>query len=134
MGRIILGNYGLLAMASCASLAPPAGPLLGSWGGQHVGLVLTPSGGTLDYDCADGRIVEPLIKARDGQFQGSGWHRPGHGGPVREGEVLPTWPARYSGSVRGDWMTLRVDVPERGIVIGPYRLRRGAEPILMRCL
>jgi hypothetical protein len=31
-------------------------------------------------------------------------------------------------------MTLRVDVPDRGIAIGPYRLRRGAEPMLMRCL
>lgn len=134
MGRIALGAYGLLVAASCASLAPPAGPLLGSWGGKHVGLMLSAEGGTLDYDCADGGIEEPLMPGRDGRFQVSGWHRPGHGGPAREGEVLPTWPARYSGSVRGESMTLRVEVPERGIVIGPYQLLRGAEPIIFRCL
>lgn len=133
MGRIVLG-FGLLAMASCASLALPAGPLLGNWGGRHVGLELTADGGTLDYDCADGRITEPLMPGGDGRFQASGWHRPGHGGPAREGEVLPTWRARYSGSVRGDLLTLRVEVPGRGIVIGPYQLRRGAEPIIFRCL
>lgn len=124
----------LAALCCCASLAPPAGPLSGSWGGQHVGLILNPDGGTLDYDCADGRIEGPVIPAPNGQFEASGWHRPGHGGPAREGEVLPRWPATYSGSVSDEWITLRVDVPERGIVIGPYRLRRGAEPILMRCL
>lgn len=134
MGRIILGAYGLLAMASCASLAPSSGPLLGSWGGQHVGLELTAAGGKLDYDCADGGIDGPVVPAPNGQFEAYGWHRPGHGGPAREGEVLPRWPARYSGTVSGERMTLRVDVPDRGFVIGPYRLRRGAEPILMRCL
>jgi hypothetical protein len=122
------------SLACCASVAWVSRPLLGSWGGQHVGLVLTLDGGTVDYDCADGRIDGPVMAASGGRFQASGWHRPGHGGPAREGEVLPRWPARYSGTVSGEWMTLRVDVPDRGIVIGPYRLRRRAEPILMRCL
>ena len=135
MGRNVLAAFGLLVVASCASLAPPpTAPLIGNWGGKHVGLALMPDGGTLEYDCADGRIDEPVIPGSNGRFQASGWHRPGRGGPAREGEVLPTWPARYSGTVRGDGMTLRVDVPERGIVIGPYQLRRGTEPIIFRCL
>jgi hypothetical protein len=118
MTRLLPGIVGATAMAACAPV-PPAqagSPLVGSWGGQHVGLVIGPSGGTVDYDCAAGRIDGPL------------------GGPERVGEVRPSYPAVYSGSVSGGWMTFRVDVPEPAIVIGPYRLRRGAEPILMRCL
>ena len=125
----------MVAFVGCAPVAPTgaASPLTGQWGGQHVGLVLGPSGGTLDYDCAAGR-VGPVYVARNGNFAAAGTHTPGTGGPERLGEVRPSYPARYSGSVSGEWMTLRVDVPDRGFVIGPYRLRRGADPILMRCL
>lgn len=134
MGRIILGAYGLLAAASCASLAPPAGPLFGSWGGRHVGLELTSTAGTLEYDCAAGRIDGSVVTGPDGRFTANGTHTPRIGGPEREGEVRSSYPARYSGSVRRDRMILRVDVPTKGLTIGPYELRRNAEPILMRCL
>lgn len=122
-----------LLVAGCATMAP-AGPVTGSWGGQHVGLVLDATGGTLDYDCAAGRIDGPVATGPDGRFVARGTHTPGTGGPEREGEVRPSYPANYSGSVRGDRMVLRVYVPARGFVIGPYELRRGADPILMRCL
>lgn len=122
-----------LLVVSCATVAP-AGPITGSWGGQHVGLVLTATGGTLEYDCAAGRIDGPIVTGPDGSFIARGTHTPGIGGPEREGEVRPSYPAHYSGSVRGDRMNLRVDVPARGFTIGPYELRHRAEPILMRCL
>jgi hypothetical protein len=128
---ISLGMVPLLA--ACATVAP-AGPVTGSWGGRHVGMVLTTEGGTLDYDCAAGRINGPVMVGPDGRFAAPGIHTPGMGGPEQQGEVRPSYPAHYSGSVRGDRMILRVDVPARGIVIGPYELRRGADPILMRCL
>lgn len=135
MANLPFAGIAALSLAACAPVTPSsaASPLTGQWGGQHVGLMLGPTGGTLDYDCAAGRIG-PVLVARDGSFVASGTHTPATGGPEQVGEVRPSWPARYSGSVSGDWMTLRVDVPERGIVIGPYSLRRGAEPMLMRCL
>lgn len=123
----------ILLSAGCATVSS-AGRVAGNWGGQHIGLALTPTGGSVDYDCAAGRIDEPLIADAHGRFVARGSHTPGTGGPEREGEVRPSYPATYSGSVRGDRMLLRVDVPARGFVIGPYELRRGAEPILMRCL
>lgn len=123
---------GAFALASCAT-APPAGvPVTGSWGGTHVGLVLDPSGGRLDYDCAAGTIG-PVVPGFDGRFEATGTHTPGTGGPERVGEVRPAHGARYSGTVRGDRMTLLVAVAN-GTAIGPLELRRGAEPILMRCL
>lgn len=123
----------LLFAAGCASVPPAGIPLTGSWGGEHVGLELTPTGGTADYDCAAGRIEGPLLPRADGSFQASGTHTPGTGGPERIGVVPPSYAARYEGSVRGDRMTLLVRV-ENGILVGPFTLRRGAQPILMRCL
>lgn len=123
----------MLLLGGCASVPPMGVPLTGQWGGRHVGLSLTPAGGTVDYDCAAGTIDAPLIPARDGSFSTEGRHTPGTGGPERIGEVPPSYRARYSGRVRGDRLTLTVRV-ENGVLIGPYELRRGAEPILMRCL
>jgi hypothetical protein len=55
-----------------------------------------------------------------------------HGGPVRVGEVPDSVPARYVGRVDGDRMTLRVLVGRD--TLGPFELRRGAEPQLFKCL
>jgi hypothetical protein len=41
-------------------------------------------------------------------------------------------PARYAGHVRGDRMTLRVLVGAD--TLGPFELRRDAEPQLFKCL
>lgn len=122
------------ALSGCTSLqvAPP--PLIGSWGGMHVGLTLEAVGGRLDYDCAAGTITGPILVDSVGRFRAVGTHTPGIGGPVRQGDVPPAFPAIYHGRVRGDAMTLAISVPSRGFVIGPYELRRGADPRLLRCL
>jgi hypothetical protein len=125
----------LMALTACTAIpAVPAGPLIGNWGGQHIGLQLSGSGGTVDYDCAAGRIDGPVVPDGSGRFRAVGVHTPAMGGPERVGEQRPSYSASYSGQVSGDWMTLRVDVPSQRIVIGPYRLQRNAQPMLMRCL
>lgn len=122
-----------ILLAACASTPRAASPLTGQWGGTHVSLILTETGGTLDYDCAAGTIDGPLMVAPDGSFSGVGRHTPAAGGPERVGEVRPSFGARYEGTVRRDRMTLQVRV-DNGVAIGPYALRRGAEPVLFRCL
>ena len=125
----------ILAGAWAASCATPAavGPVTGAWGAEHVGLLLRPDGGTLEYDCAAGRIDEPLVALGDGRFTASGSHMPGIGGPERVDQPRQSFPATYRGSVRGDRMTLSVRVAN-GQLLGPYELRRGAPPRLLRCL
>lgn len=121
-----------LALASCAS-APHAGvPVTGQWGGAHIGLSLDVSGGRIEYDCATGTIA-PIMPAAGGAFASEGTHTPEHGGPVREGEVLPTYKARFVGTVSGDRMSLRGEI-ENGVELGPFTLTRGAEPGVFRCL
>lgn len=122
-----------LALAGCVS-APPPGPLGGSWGGRGVALTLDGEQGRLEYDCAAGSIDGPLLADAAGRFAAAGTHTPNLGGPEQVDRPRPSYPARYSGTVRGDAMTLSVDVPARGLRLGPFDLRRGAQAELLRCL
>jgi hypothetical protein len=121
-----------LFLSSCAAVPVDSVPLTGDWGGPHVALHLTAGGGTLDYDCAHGTIG-PIIPRADGSFTAQGTHTREHGGPVREGEVLPTLTARYDGHVRGNRMTIGA-VTSNEFALGPFELRRGVQPMLTRCL
>src|SRR5688572_25600305 len=121
-----------VALLSACAIFPPAGlPVTGDWGGRHVHLRLTEAGGTLDYDCAAGTIKGPLRLNEDGQFSAVGTHTPGQGGPEIEGRVSPTYRVQYAGTVRGKRMRLHGRVAN-GVVLGPYNLRLGAEPSIVR--
>ena len=122
----------LLLLAGCSTVGWEPRPVTGEWGGAHIGLSLTESGGRLEYDCASGTIGQ-VVPDRSGHFAAAGTHTPGHGGPDIEGEVLPTHATRFSGTVHGDRMTL-VGRVENGVELGPFTLRRGAEPGIFRCL
>ena len=122
----------LVLLAGCAS-APPAGvAVTGNWGGTHMGLTLGESGGTIEYDCAAGTIGR-VIAGTGGRFAAHGTHTPERGGPVRIGDVLPTYRAQFDGIVRGNRMTIRGRV-ENGVALGPFELVRGAQPTILRCL
>jgi len=123
-----------LLAAACATHAPRADPVRGVYGAQHVRLVATDDGSVLEYDCAAGEIFGPL-PAR-GAFRSYGTHTPGTGGPERAGERPPAYPATYFGRVIGDVIELTVEADLRGggVRLGPYRLRRGDEGKLLRCL
>ncbi len=125
--------FSLPLLAACAAIPPAGLPVTGEWGGQHVGVRLTPTGGTLEYDCAAGTMMGPLIMKRDGTFIAEGAHTPGWGGPEIQGQVLPSYRVRYSGSVRGNAMSLQGRV-ENGVLLGPFMLRRGADASIFRCL
>ena len=125
----------IVATLHCTTVGPSPGegaPVIGRWGGAHAALTLTDSGGTIEYDCAHGGLDAPVRLDRAGRFEIAGVHVREHGGPIRVGEVPDSLPARYAGHVRGDRMTLRVLVGRD--TLGPFELRRGAEPQLFKCL
>jgi hypothetical protein len=136
MGRAILPFViGIVATIQCTAIGPSQGegaPVLGRWGGAHVALTLTDSGGIIEYDCAHGGLGAPIRVDRAGRFEIAGVHVREHGGPIRVGEVPDSLPARYAGRVSGYRMTLRVLVGAD--TLGPFDLRRGAEPQLFKCL
>lgn len=109
-------------------------PVTGTWGGEHLRLELTSTGGEAEYDCAHGGLREPLMVDARGTFDVAGVHVREHGGPVRDGENVDSLPARFAGRVDGDRMTLRVFVGARPDTLGPFQLTRGAEARVLKCL
>ena len=118
---------------ACQSTASPVRAVTGEWGGKHIALSLDAAGGRVEYDCAAGAIAEPLRPDAAGRFRAAGTHTPGQGGPDRIDYVPPGLPALYEGRVTGNRMTLRVRVSS-GLTLGPFMLRRGVEPTLLKCL
>ena len=128
----LLAAAAMLALAGCETLQPPA-DLAGQWGGRHVGLLFEGGLGKLEYDCASGTIDQHVVPGPDGRFTAAGTHVPGQGGPVRVGQIFTSHRATYQGQVTGDVMDLTVRL-DNGTVIGPYRLTRGAQPLIFACL
>ncbi len=127
--------FALMGAAACSSgvIVPPDGSILTrSWGGTHIGITLTESGGVIEYDCARGTISGPVRVGSNGSFVASGFHFRGHGGPVRMDEIADSVTARYSGTVRNNVMTLLVRLPADSL--GPYSLVQDASPQVYRCL
>ncbi|MEE9245674.1 MAG: hypothetical protein V3U63_05680 [Gemmatimonadota bacterium] len=135
MRRILLPALviGLAGLAGCS------GTIIGistgeSFGGVGVLLLVREAGADLEFDCATGRIEEPMTFSAAGTFDVDGTFTPGTGGPVREDDPPIPEAARYMGVLRGDRLTLSAILVEDGTTIGPYELRRGEEPLLRRCL
>lgn len=103
-----------------------------SWGGIHIGLTITVNGARVEYDCAEGEILEP-IRPVNGRFTVQGVHRAGLGGPIGGDAVVPR-PARYDGTIRGDRMTLTVILTDRNELLGVFELQGGADPRVFKCL
>jgi hypothetical protein len=131
------GTLALLCLALVAACSSPTAAgdrrtlAPGSWGGNHVALEVTSSGGTVEFDCAHGTITEPIALDDDGRFDAAGTYVREHGGPVREGEE-DARPARYGGRVQGQTMTLTITVA--GESVGPFELERGRTPRITKCL
>jgi hypothetical protein len=79
MGRIVA----ILALAACEDLTITHLEFT-TWGGSHIGLSITVSGGTVEYDCAEGEILEPIrVRRRAVQRPGIALSR--HRGTGRRG-------------------------------------------------
>lgn len=122
----------LTAAAQCPTGVPDS--IIGQWGGEHAGMVVTADKATLEYDCATGRIDAPVQVSSDGRFEAGGEHVIGHGGPIRQDEVPDRHPAHYSGQVRGDTMTLTVELTDLKVTVGTFVLVRGKEARVFKCL
>jgi len=103
-----------------------------TWGGTHIGLTITVSGANVEYDCAEGEILEPL-RLSNGKFSALGLHYMGMGGPIGVDRVHPR-PARYEGRVDGDKMDMTVTLTDTKEQVGTFTLVRGANPHVVKCL
>jgi hypothetical protein len=125
----------ILAALACSNpISASDSVAAGTWGGDHAALEVIAGGGRIEYDCAHGEVGEPLRLDRDGGFDVTGTHTPGHGGPIREDEKLVSHPARYVGRVDGRRMTLTVTMTDTSETLGTFALTYGVPGRLMKCL
>ncbi len=106
----------------------------GNWGGDHIGMVVTDTGATIEYDCASGTINEPLRLDAFGNFDWRGVHRPGHGGPILIDDSLGAHAARYTGHATADQMTITLAVTDTTFAEQTFTLQRGGAPRVFKCL
>ena len=135
MTRRWLPFVSAVVAAACAPVpASQSRALVGTYGGQHIRMTVGTAGSAIEYDCAAGALRGPLPVR--GSFENTGTHTPGTGGPERQGEIRPAYPATYSGRVIADRieLTADVDLPTGRTRLGPFRLQRGSEGNLLRCL
>src|SRR5581483_3873216 len=81
----------------------------GTWGGDHITLQVTEKGADVEFDCAHGRITQPIRLDHKGNFNLRGTFAPEHGGPVLRDEGSHDEPVRYVGHTDGRTMTLTVN-------------------------
>lgn len=121
-----------LAFACSSPTAPTAPTALGAWGGSEASLVLTPAGGALSYACGAGTIDSAWTLSAAGQFAAAGQHYFGGGPATPQGH--PPHPARYSGHVLGDVLTLTVTLTDLDQTLGPFHLIRGGPTVQEQCV
>ena len=132
--RLGLGLILLTLACGVEESFTPGVPLTGVWGGDHLRIDLTPTGGTLEYDCAAGELSAPLVPDAVGRVAADGVHNPGMGGPIPIDYEPPRQPARYTGTVSGNRLTLTVTIVATGERVGTFVLYRGRDGAVFKCL
>jgi hypothetical protein len=107
---------------------------VGSWGGEHIALQVNESNASIEFDCANGTIDQPLLTDTGGHFGITGVYVREHGGPAHPGQRPDSHPARYSGWTDGKKMTLTVTLTDTNQTIGTFTLELGREPMVTKCL
>jgi hypothetical protein len=105
----------------------------GVWGGEHLRLDVTDAGASAEHDCAHAQIEGPIVLDSEGRFDAKADYVVEHGGPVRSDEPPANRPARYSGRVSGDTLTLKVTLTDTDESAGEYKLTRGSNGRVMKC-
>lgn len=105
----------------------------GEWGGQSLHLEVTAQGATLEFDCASGKMLEPLVVDTKAISVPMELFNPGISGPARK-DVQPASQATlYTGTIDGDTMRVEFTLPGNSQPEGPLTPARGSQGHLRRC-
>ena len=108
----------------------------GVWAGERAILTVTASGATAEFECAAGRLDEPLSLDPRQRFDVGGTYAAHPGGPESTDSPTPeSTPARYRGQlVDATHVDLTVVLSASGRRLGPFSLELGGDEVLERCL
>jgi len=90
----------------------------GTWGGDHAILEATDKSADVEFDCAHGRIPQPLTLDKNGSFDWSGTFTGEHSGPARNDENSNATSVRYTGHADGKTMFLKFPATARHSGLG----------------
>ena len=124
--RVLLVFFVLLISVTPMQRIP-----MGVWGGPHINIEVGEKSARIEYDCANGVIEGPLVVDGDGNFKLRGTHRAERGGPVRADDDTKGQPATYTGSIKGNSMTLTLKLA--GSDEETFTLEKGKEGELFKC-
>ena len=122
----------LVASVACSSsVSTPAGNLTiqGTWGGDNAGLIVNLSDVHVHIGCTLGDAVGPVTTDLNGHFEATGTYNV-DAYPVNRGIEHP---AKFSGDVLGNTMTLTVSLTDTAAVLGPVKLTYGKQPQMGPC-
>jgi hypothetical protein len=106
----------------------------GPWGGQGIHLEVNEKSARVEFDCAHGTIQGPLTLDGKSEFKLKGTFTREHGGPVRNDQNESGEAAVYSGSIKGETMTLELRIDGQDQPLTSYVLTKGKAGRLHKCM
>ena len=120
----------IFALLACsAATSTPITDVVGTWGGDNAGMIVTGTDIHVHIGCTLGDAVGPIRPDANGRFEASGTYNV-DAYPVDRGI---THPATFSGRIIGQTMTLTVSLTDTARVLGPVTLIYGKEPKMGPC-
>ncbi|HEV7388307.1 MAG TPA: hypothetical protein VGN73_06835 [Gemmatimonadaceae bacterium] len=129
MTRIRLVSLVFALLACSAATSTPTTGIVGTWGGDNAGMIVTGTDVHVHIGCTLGDAVGPIATDANGRFEATGTYNV-DAYPVDRGIVHP---ARFSGQIVDQTMTLTVTLTDTARVLGPVTLIYGKEPKMGPC-
>lgn len=129
MQMALLGTCVVLAAACYSRPSDPIGEITGTWGGDDAGLIATDSSAHVHIGCTLGDTSAPIRADAYNHFDVTGTYNV-DAYPVDRGIIHP---ARFTGQVSGNELTLTVTLTDTGTQLGPVTLVKGKEPKMGPC-
>ena len=119
----------LIAAACTSNPSDPITEIKGTWGGEDAGLIASDTSAHVHIGCTLGDTSTPIRPDATGNFDVSGTYNV-DAYPIDRGILHP---ARFSGTVSGNELTIKVTLVDTGAQLGPVKLVRGKEPKMGPC-
>ena len=129
MKRILQGSSILVLLACSGAMATRITEVDGRWGGDNAGLIVDNTTAHVHIGCTLGDATGPIRPDADGRFEAIGTYNV-DAYPVDRGI---THPARFTGRITGQTMTLTVTLTDTNQILGPVTLIYGKEPKMGPC-
>ena len=129
MARIAFPLAMVAAFACYNTSSAPITEVAGTWGGDNAGLIVSNTAVHVHIGCTLGDALGPIRPDTNGRFEATGTYNV-DAYPIDRGI---THPARFSGQITGQTMTLTVTLTDTARVLGPVTLVLGKEPKMGPC-